>query len=85
MWFKDSMSIAQQVMPIYNTTTHKNKSNLSLTLMWLTVGVIISLERRDSQWRSNIQRTWRYYKGQEKKRAERKVYIVHKIFFKKAP
>ena len=25
MWFKHSMSIAQQLIPIYNTTVHKNK------------------------------------------------------------
>ena len=26
MWFKHSMSIAQQLIPIYNTTVRKNKS-----------------------------------------------------------
>ena len=31
MWFKRSMSIAQQLIPIYNTTVHKNKE----PLMWL--------------------------------------------------
>ena len=28
MWFKHSMSIAQQLMSIYNTTEHKNKSTV---------------------------------------------------------
>ena len=39
MFFRHSMSIAQQLMPIYNTTVHKNKINVALNLMWLTVGV----------------------------------------------
>ena len=26
MWFRHSMNIVQQLMPIYNTTVHKNKS-----------------------------------------------------------
>ena len=30
MWFKHSMSIAQQLNPIYNTTVHKNKTNVAL-------------------------------------------------------
>ena len=30
MWFKHSMSIAQQLMQIYNTTVHKNKSTVAL-------------------------------------------------------
>ena len=38
MLFRHSMSIEQQLMPIYNTTMHKNKLNLALYLMWLTVG-----------------------------------------------
>jgi len=37
MLFRHSMSIAQQLMPIYNTTVHKNKLNVALNLMWLTV------------------------------------------------
>ena len=37
MLFRRSMSIAQQLMPIYNTTLHKNKTNVALNLMWLTV------------------------------------------------
>ena len=36
MLFRHSMSIAQQLMPIYNTTVHKNKINETLNLMWLT-------------------------------------------------
>ena len=35
---RHSMSIAQQLMPIYNTTVHKNKINVALNLMRLTVG-----------------------------------------------
>ena len=31
------MSIAQQLMPIYNPTVHKNKINVALYLMWLLV------------------------------------------------
>ena len=38
MWFKYSMSTAHQLMPIYNMTVHKNKSNVALNLMWLIVG-----------------------------------------------
>ena len=38
MLFRHSMSITQQLMPIYNTTVHKNKINVALNLMWLTVG-----------------------------------------------
>ena len=34
------MSIAQQLMPIYNTTVHKNKIIVALNLMWLTVGCL---------------------------------------------
>ena len=34
MWFKHSMSIAPQLIPIYNTTVHKNK-RFMLPLMWL--------------------------------------------------
>ena len=30
MLFRHSMSIAQQLMPIYNTTVHKNKVNVAL-------------------------------------------------------
>ena len=32
MWFKHSMSIAQQLIPIYNTTVHKNKSKVTINL-----------------------------------------------------
>ena len=32
MWFKHSMSIAQQLIPIYNTTVHKNKSSVALNV-----------------------------------------------------
>ena len=32
MWFKHSMSIAQQLMPIYNTTLHKNKITVALNM-----------------------------------------------------
>ena len=32
MWFNHSMSIAQQLMPIYNTTVHKNKSTAALNV-----------------------------------------------------
>ena len=37
MLFKHSMSIAQQLIPIYNTTLYKNKTNVAINLMWLTV------------------------------------------------
>ena len=29
MWFKHSKSIAQQLIPIYNTTVHKNKNSVA--------------------------------------------------------
>ena len=32
MWFKHSMSIAQQLMPIYNIIVHKNKSDVALNV-----------------------------------------------------
>ena len=32
MLFRHSISIAQQIMPIYNTTMHKNKINVALNL-----------------------------------------------------
>ena len=32
MWFKHSMSIAQQLIPIYNTTVHKNKSTFAFNV-----------------------------------------------------
>ena len=34
---KHSMSIAQQLIPIYNTTVHKNKSNVALNAAKLFV------------------------------------------------
>ena len=33
MWFKHSMSIAQQLLPIYNTTVYKNKTNVALNVV----------------------------------------------------
>ena len=33
MWFKHSMSIAQQLIPIYNTTVHKNKTIVALNVV----------------------------------------------------
>ena len=32
MLFRYSMSITQQLMPIYNTTVHKNNSNVALNV-----------------------------------------------------
>ena len=32
LWFKYIMSIAQQLIPIYNTTMHKNKSIIALNV-----------------------------------------------------
>ena len=40
MLFRHSMSIAQQLISIYNTTMHKNKINVALNLMWLTARVL---------------------------------------------
>ena len=37
MWFKHSMSIAQQLITIYNTTMHKNKSNVALNVAYVRV------------------------------------------------
>ena len=33
VWFKHSMSIAQQLRPIYNTAVHKNKSYVALNVV----------------------------------------------------
>ena len=33
MLFRHSMSIGQQLMPIYNTTVHKNKLNIALNVV----------------------------------------------------
>ena len=33
MWFKHSTSIAQQLIPIYNTTVHKNKGYVALNVV----------------------------------------------------
>ena len=40
MLFRHGMSIAQQLMPIYNTSVNKNNINVALNLMWLTVDFI---------------------------------------------
>ena len=32
MWFKHSMSIAQQLIPIYNTTVYKNNVMIALNV-----------------------------------------------------
>ena len=38
MWFKHSMSIAQQLIHIYNTTVHKNKSYVALNVAnWFSI------------------------------------------------
>ena len=37
MFYKYSMSIAQQLMPIYNIIVHKNKSNIALNIAKLLV------------------------------------------------
>ena len=49
MLFRHSMSIAQELMPIYNTTVHKNKINVALNLMWLTVGCYETSNRPQGQ------------------------------------
>ena len=33
MWFKHSMSIVHQLVPIYNTIVHKNKSYVALNVV----------------------------------------------------
>ena len=40
MLFWHSMSIAQQLIHIYNTSVHKNKNIIKLPLLWLTVGTV---------------------------------------------
>ena len=40
------MSIAQQLITIYNTKVHK-KFNVALNLMWITVGKFIRLSDKD--------------------------------------
>ena len=37
MWFKHSMSIAQQLIPFYNTTVHSNKTYVALNVVKLFV------------------------------------------------
>ena len=32
MWFKHNMSIAQQLIPVYNTTVRKNKCSVALNV-----------------------------------------------------
>ena len=39
------MSIAHQLIPIYNTTVHRKKNNVALDLMWLTVSVMIDKQQ----------------------------------------
>ena len=43
MWFKHSVSIEQQLIPIYNTTVHKNKTNVALNA---AMCVILEQKRR---------------------------------------
>ena len=33
VWFKHSMSITQELIPIYNTSVHKNKTKVSLNVV----------------------------------------------------
>ena len=40
MWFKHSVSNAQQLIPIYNTTVYKNKSYVALNVVKLFVPYI---------------------------------------------
>ena len=37
MWFKNSKSIAQQLILIYNTLVHKKKTNVTLNVVKLLV------------------------------------------------
>ena len=40
MWFKRSMSIAQQLITIYNSTVHKNKSYAAVNVFRLFVPLV---------------------------------------------
>ena len=64
MLFRHSMSIAQQLMPIYNNTVHENKMNVALYLMWLTVGCY-ETSKRPQGWNSNYsinkKKIWQCY------------------------
>ena len=51
MLFRDSMNIAQQLLPIYNTTMYKIKINVPLNLMWLTVVCYETSNRPQGQTR----------------------------------
>ena len=59
MLFWHSMSMARQLMPIDNTAVHKNKINVALYLMWLTVGYYETSNR--PQGRNNEDNIiWKY-------------------------
>ena len=44
LWFKHSMSIPKQLIPIYNTTVHKNKSYVALIVLILFVPKVLDLD-----------------------------------------
>ena len=54
MLFRHSMSIALQLMPIYNTTTHKNKINVGLNLIWLTDGYYETSNRPQNKYMQKV-------------------------------
>ena len=49
MWFKQSMSIAQQLIPIYNITVHKTKSYIALNVVKLFVPKVKNTNRPQGQ------------------------------------
>ena len=52
LWFKHSMSIAHQLIPIYNTTVHKKR--VMLPLMWPTVGAIRQQHTTRAVWSMSL-------------------------------
>ena len=50
MWFKHSMSIAQKLLPIYNTTVHKNMSYVALNVVKLFVPYDLFVSNQRWEW-----------------------------------
>ena len=51
MWFKHSMSIVQQLIPIYNTTV---RVLLLLPLMWIPIGAMMRHKHATSRMEYDI-------------------------------
>ena len=65
MWFKHSMNIAQQLMPIYNITVHEKKVNVTkplvlqeLNILTLLLFIILGFEPLSVSFASDIITLW---------------------------